>query len=82
MPEKLVRAAFAKADAATIADGKPVTFMCKYPPALWKDKPGSAKLLGQCERAAKSWYDAAGGEKMSAHAKQDFARFPDGPGNR
>jgi hypothetical protein len=52
--------------------------MRKYPPAIWKDKPGAAKLLKQCEGAAERWFDAAGGDKMNASAKQDFGNFSKG----
>ena len=78
MPEKIARAAFTRADAGTIPDEKLVIFMRKYPPALWKDKPGSKKLLGQCVDAAKRWFDAAGGDKMSPSAKRDLGRFAAG----
>ena len=78
IPEATARAAFAKADAETIPDKNLVIFMRKYPPAIWKDKPGAGKLLGQCEGAAKRWLDAAGGEIMSASAKQDFEKFSGG----
>lgn len=78
IPEATALAAFAKADAETIPDEKLVIFMRKYPPALWKDKPGSAKLLKQCEAAAKKWFDAAGGANMSAPAKQSFEHFSEG----
>jgi len=40
-------AAFPKADAEKVPDELLVGFMKKYPPALWKDKPGSARLLEQ-----------------------------------
>jgi predicted esterase len=76
--DKTLRAAFAKADAEEIPDDKLLTFMRKYPPILWKEKPGAAKLLAQCERAAERWFDAAGGEKMNANAKQDFGNFSKG----
>lgn len=78
IPDATARAAFAKADEGAIPDDKLVSFMRRYPPAQWKDKPGSEKLLDQCEGAARRWFDAAGGEKMNAAAEQDFGKFSEG----
>jgi poly(3-hydroxybutyrate) depolymerase len=77
--EGVSRAAFAKADAGEIPDDKLIVFMRKYPPVLWKDKPGSAKLLAQCERAAIRWHRAttASGSWHRA-AKADFTHFTQG----
>jgi len=33
--------------------------MKKYPPTLWKDQSGSAKLLEQCKSVATAWQQAA-----------------------
>jgi predicted esterase len=77
--DKMSLAAFAKADTEEIPRENLITFMRKYPPALWKDKPGSEKLLKQCERAAKEWYDAAKEKNLwSDKAKQEFKNFSDG----
>jgi predicted esterase len=78
IPDSSVRAAFSKADEETIPDKGLLIFMRRYPPALWKDKPGSAKLLEQCQAAAKRWFDKAGGEEMNDDAKQDFEKFTEG----
>lgn len=77
--DKIARAAFAKADAETIPREQLVTFMKKYPPAVWKEKPGAAKLLQQCEGAAKEWLAAAKAKGMwSEQNKQEFLRFSKG----
>jgi poly(3-hydroxybutyrate) depolymerase len=78
IPGATAQAAFGKADSEAIPDDKLIIFMRKYPPAVWKEKPGAVKLLKQCEGAAKRWFDAAGGEKMNASAKQDFGKFSEG----
>jgi hypothetical protein len=75
----MARAAFIKADAETIPREQLVTFMKKYPPALWKDKPGADKLLQQCEGAAKEWLAAAKAKGMwSDRTKEEFLRFSKG----
>ncbi len=77
--DKMTRAAFAKADAEEIPEDKLMTFMRKYPPILWKEKPGSAKLLEQCERAASSSYQSAKAKGLwKGAAKEDFKRFTQG----
>jgi poly(3-hydroxybutyrate) depolymerase len=77
--EKVLPAAFAKADAEEIPDDKLLTFMRKYPPTLWKDKPGSASLLKQCERAAKIWHAAAKANGLwKGAAKEEFLRYTQG----
>lgn len=75
----MARAAFAKADAGTIPREQLIGFMKKYPPILWKEKPGSAKLLQQCEGAAKDWMAAAKDKGLwSDKSKEEFLRFSNG----
>ena len=77
--DKTLRAAFAKADSETIPDDKLIIFMRKYPPAIWKDKPGAAKLLKQCEGAAKTWHAAAKANgQWKGAAKDEFKRYTQG----
>jgi hypothetical protein len=77
--DKMARAAFSKADAGTIPREQLITFMKKFPPVLWKDKPGAGKLLQQCEGAAMEWLVAAKAKGMwSEQAKQEFLRFSKG----
>ncbi|MFK7912226.1 MAG: hypothetical protein AB8F34_16750 [Akkermansiaceae bacterium] len=56
---KITQAAFARADKEQISDAKLVAFMEKYPPVLWKDKPGADKLIQQCKKAAINWRESA-----------------------
>jgi poly(3-hydroxybutyrate) depolymerase len=75
IPEETLRAAFAKADAEEIPADKLLAFMRKYPPILWKDKPGSAKLLEQCRNAAERWLAAAKANGLwKGKDKEDFLR--------
>lgn len=77
--DKIARAAFSKADAETIPREQLVNFMKKHPPALWKEKPGAAKLLKQCEGAAMEWLAAAKAKGLwSDQTKQEFLRFTKG----
>lgn len=77
--DKMVPAAFKRAESGKIPDDLLIGFMKKYPPSLWKDKPGSAKLVEQCKAAAGSWYKTAKEKQMlTAAMKQEFARFSDG----
>ena len=77
--ERMVLAAFKRADVEIIPDELLVGFMKKYPPALWKEKPGSGKLLAQCERAAKAWYEAAKSKNMwNDNTRSQFFRFTEG----
>lgn len=79
--DKTLRAAFAKADAGEIPDDKLVIFMRKHPPAVWNEKPGSANLLKQCDRAAKTWYAAAKANGLwKGAAKDEFKRYTQGLG--
>lgn len=81
IPEETVRAAFAKADAGEIPTDKLLAFMRKYPPILWKDKPGSAKLLEQCRNAAQNWLAAAKANGLwKGKDKEDFLRHSEGLG--
>ncbi len=81
IPEETLRAAFAKADAEEIPADKLLAFMRKYPPILWKDKPGSAKLLEQCRNAAESWLAAAKAKgRWKGKEKEDFLRHSEGLG--
>ena len=62
-----------------IPDDKRIIFMRKYPPILWKDKPGSAKLLEQCEGAASASYEAAKAKGLwKGAAKEEFKRYTQG----
>ncbi len=77
--EKMLLAAFTKADAEEIPDDKLLGFMRKYPPAVWKGKPGAANLLKQCERAANIWYAAAKSNGLwKGAAKDEFKRYTQG----
>ncbi len=77
--DKVVQAAFKKADTEKVPDDLLVGFMKKYPPALWKDKPGSAKLLEQCKAAATAWQAAAKEKNMwNDSLKQQFSQFTAG----
>jgi poly(3-hydroxybutyrate) depolymerase len=77
--DKMAPAAFKRADTEKIPDDALIVFMKKYPPALWKDKPGSAKLLEQCKAAAISWQAAAKDKNMwNDSLKLQFAQFTAG----
>jgi predicted esterase len=77
--EKVMPAAFARADKEEIPSDKLLAFMRKYPPALWKDKPGAEKLLAQCKGAAETWYAAAKANGLwKGAAKEDFLRYTQG----
>lgn len=77
--DQMAQAAFAKADAAEIPKEQLIGFMKRYPPILWKDKPGSGKLLQQCESAAKEWMAAAKTKGLwTDEAKKEFLRFTEG----
>ncbi len=77
--DKMVPVAFKKADTEKIPDDLLIGFMKKYPPAMWKDKPGSAKLLEQCKAAAISWQAAAKEKNIWNDAlKQQFTQFAAG----
>lgn len=77
--DKMALAAFKKADAEKVPDDLLVGFMKKYPPVLWKDKPGSAKLLEQCTAAATAWKTAAKEKNMwNDSLKQQFSQFAAG----
>jgi predicted esterase len=77
--DKVVPAAFKKADAKKIPNDSLIIFMKKYPPALWKDQPGSAKLFEQCKSAAIAWQTAAKEKNIWNDAlKQQFSQFAAG----
>jgi predicted esterase len=77
--EQMAQAAFKRADAETIPDDLLVGFMKRYPPVLWKDKPGSANLLVQCKSAAKLWHETAKTKGLwNAALRQEFLRFSQG----
>lgn len=77
--EKVMPAAFARADKEEIPQDGLLTFMRKYPPALWKDKSGSEKLIAQCKQAAELWYAAAKANGLwNGEAKEDFLRYTQG----
>jgi poly(3-hydroxybutyrate) depolymerase len=77
--DKMVPAAFKRADTEKIPDDALIVFMKKYPPALWKDKSGSAKLLEQCKSAANAWQAAAKEKNMwNDSLKQQFSQFTTG----
>ncbi|QTN32684.1 hypothetical protein HZ994_10190 [Akkermansiaceae bacterium] len=81
IPDATAKAAFAKANAEEIPADKLLTFMRKYPPVLWKDKPGSAKLLEQCRNAAETWHAAAKSNGLwKGKDKEDFLRLSEGLG--
>jgi len=76
---KITRAAFAKADKEKIPENKLVTFMAKYPPVLWKDKPGAKPLLDQCLKAAVNWRDSAiQANRFSGTNRSKFDQFTRG----
>jgi poly(3-hydroxybutyrate) depolymerase len=77
--DKMAPAAFKRADTEKVPDDLLIGFMKKYPPALWKDKPGSAKLLEQCTAAANMWQAAAKEKNMWNNAlQQQFSQFTAG----
>ena len=79
--EKVLPAAFARADKEEIPHDGLLTFMRKYPPALWKDEPGSEKLLAQCKQAAERWYHAGKPNGLwKGAAKEEFKRYTEGLG--
>jgi hypothetical protein len=52
-----------------------------HPPILWKDKPGSPKLLEQCRKAAETWLAAAKANgRWKGKDKEDFLRHSEGLG--
>ena len=74
IPEATARAAFMKADAGEIPADKLLTFMRKYPPILWKDKPGSEKAARTMqERGAEL---ACGGQGERTLERQGQGGFP------
>lgn len=56
---QIFQVSFARADAEEIADDLLINFMQNHPPSLWKDMPGSERLLAQCTAAAVAWQSAA-----------------------
>jgi predicted esterase len=77
--DKMALAAFKRADSEQVPDELLIGFMKKYPPASWKEKPGSAKLLEQCKQAAEKWHAAAKTNgKWNDSTKKQFAQFADG----
>lgn len=77
--DKMAQAAFKRADAENVPDDLLIGFMKKYPPALWKDKPGSTKLLVQCKSAAERWYEAAKANgSLTDSAQKQFSQFTAG----
>ncbi|MEY3395141.1 MAG: hypothetical protein RL346_1377 [Verrucomicrobiota bacterium] len=77
--DRIVQAAFKKADAEKVPDDRLVGFMKTYPPTLWKDKPGAERLFEQCKSAAAAWQKAARDKNMWNDAlKKQFAEFTDG----
>lgn len=77
--DKIFLAAFKKADSEKVPDKLLIGFMKKYPPALWKEKPGSTKLMEQCKTAANNLYTTTKENGMwTESAKQQFAKFTDG----
>jgi len=77
--DKIVQAAFKKADAEKVSDELLVSFMKKYPPVLWKEKPGSEKLLEQCLAAANAWQTAAKEKNLwNDSLNQQFSQFTAG----
>ncbi len=77
--DKMTKAAFAKANREEIPNDKLVSFMERYPPVLWKEKPGNDKLLGQCKRAAMDWRErATKAGKFSGAVQSRFEKFSNG----
>ncbi len=77
--DKIIAAAFKKADTEKISNELLIGFMKKYPPALWKDKPGAEKLLEQCKSAANAWQAAAKQKNMwNDSLKAQFSQFAAG----
>jgi len=79
--DKVISSAFKKADAEKIPDDLLIGFMKKYPPSMWKDKPGSEKLLAQCKAAANAWKIAAKDKNIwDDPLKLQFLKFTAGLG--
>jgi predicted esterase len=77
--EKILQPAFEKAASQTIPDESLISFMKKYPPALWKEKPGADPLLKQCQRAALAWHQAAKSKGLwNEKNRKQFAEFTAG----
>ena len=76
---KAADAAFAIAEKETVPDDKLIFFMEKYPPILWKERSGSAKLLEQCEAAAMRWKKKAeDAGNFDGDVKKRFEKFTNG----
>lgn len=76
---KVTQSAFSKAAKEQIPNDKLVTFMARYPPILWKDKPGAKPLLDQCLKAAVNWRDSATrAKRFNASNKRKFEQFTKG----
>ena len=78
---KAANAAFAIADKETVPDEKLVYFMENYPPVLWKNMAGSAKLLAQCEAAAARFKkQAENNGNFNGDLKRRYEKFTNGLG--
>lgn len=79
--QKVMPAAFSRANKEEIPHAQLLTFMRKYPPALWKDRPGSENLFAQSKQAAETWLAAAKANGLWKGAtKEDFLRYTQGLG--
>lgn len=77
--ERMIPVAFKRADEEQVPDDRLIAFMKKHPPILWKDRPGSTKLVEQCTRAANLWSAAAiTNGAWSGTQKNEFLRFTEG----
>lgn len=77
--DQVLPAAFTRANTEKLSNEQLVNFMKRYPPALWKDRPGSAKLLEQCQLAAAAWLAAAKEKNLLNSANQKhFEEFSAG----
>lgn len=79
--DKVIASALKKADTEKIPDDLLISFMKKYPPAMWKDKPGSENLFAQCKAAAGAWQAAAKNKNIwDDSLKLQFSKFTAGFG--
>lgn len=77
--DEVMPASFSRANTEKLSNEQLVNFMKRYPPALWKDREGSEKLLEQCQAAAEAWLAAAKEKNLLNDAtKKQFDTFSAG----
>jgi len=77
--DQVLPASFSRANTEKLSNEQLVNFMKRYPPALWKNREGSEKLLEQCQAAAEAWLAAAKEKNLlNDAAKKQFDTFSAG----